>query len=32
MKHKLSHIDGVNKKSTYDNISLRGKLTADTLV
>jgi len=32
MKHKLSHIDGVNKKSTYDNIALKGKITAESLV
>lgn len=32
MKHKLSHIEVVNKRSTYDNIALRGKVTADTFV
>ena len=32
MKHKLSHIEVVNKRSTYDNIALRGKVTTDTFV
>lgn len=31
MKHKLAHIGQVNKKNTYDDITLSGKFRIETL-